>query len=128
MLDWDKALKSATDLAGKFVKDKTVQMQLAHEIATLQQRQDHANDLAQMEINKEDSKSQKWWQAGWRPFFGWTGGIAFFNNYVLMPYATALSDKIQPMDLGEMMPVVMGILGLTTARTYERYKKVERTH
>lgn len=117
-----------TELVGKFIPDKTEAAKAAHEIATLAEKQSHEIALAQVDVNKEDSKSGVWWQAGWRPFFGWIGGIAFMNNYVLMPYATALSDRIQPMDLSEMMPVVMGILGLAGARTYERYKKVERIH
>jgi hypothetical protein len=28
-------------------------------------------DLAQIEVNLQDAKSEKWWQNGWRPAVGW---------------------------------------------------------
>ena len=38
--------------------------------------------LGQIEINLADSKSGKWYQAGWRPAIGWTGAITLALMYI----------------------------------------------
>ena len=48
----DKLIKPVSDIVGKFVKDKDLQAQLDHELATLF----HQANLAQIEVNKIEAK------------------------------------------------------------------------
>ena len=65
-----------TGLLDKFVEDKDQKNKLAHELATMADR--HAQELAkgQLEINKAEASHRSIFVAGWRPFVGWTCGVA----------------------------------------------------
>ena len=119
-------------LLDKFIEDKDQKNALAHEIATMAER--HAQELAkgQLEVNKEEAKSRNVFIAGWRPFIGWTCGVALGYNYVIQPMATFGLAQIDylvalpPLDLSEMMPVLLGMLGLGGLRTFEKFKGVSK--
>ena len=122
----------ATKLLGKFIEDKDTKNKLAHELATMAER--HAQELAksQIEVNKAEAQSRHWFVASWRPFIGWTCGLALCYTYVLQPilvFAMAHMDlliDLPQMELGEMMPVLMGMLGLGGLRTFEKFKGVSK--
>jgi len=80
--------------------------------------------LLQAEINKIDANSKSWFQAGWRPFCGWTCGIGFCYNFLLSPLIQQLFDlpmpKIEAAILNDML---LALLGLGGFRTYEKTKK-----
>lgn len=38
--------------------------------------------LAQIDLNKIEAQHRHWFVAGWRPFFGWVGGIALAWQFV----------------------------------------------
>jgi hypothetical protein len=65
-----------SNLLGKFIEDKDMKNKLAHEVATM--AENHAAELAkgQIEINKAEATHKSIFVAGWRPFIGWTCGIA----------------------------------------------------
>jgi hypothetical protein len=89
----------------------------------------------QLEINKAEAQHHSIFVAGWRPAIGWVCGIALFWNFVLQPlllwgvwmvpeYAdVATAPKL---DTGELMTVLLGMLGLGGLRTYEKRVGVER--
>ena len=89
-------------------------------------------DLAQLDINKQEAAHRSVFVAGWRPFIGWTCGIALAYNYVLQPILifvlaqTGHLMNLPSMDLNEIMPVLMGMLGLGGLRTFEKYKGVSK--
>jgi hypothetical protein len=109
-------------IVSEFVTDKDKANEIAYKIASEAGQREHESRLAQVEVNKLDAKSGKFWQSGWRPFFGWAGGMAFVNNFILIPWAQAAGLEIIPMDWQTMSPVVMGILGLGGVRTVEKVK------
>ena len=78
-------VQPVTGLLDKFIEDKDQKNQLAHEISTMAER--HAQELAkgQLEINKAEAQSRNVFIAGWRPFIGWTCGVAMAYNYVVHP-------------------------------------------
>ena len=94
----------------------------------------HAQELAkgQLEINKAEAQSRNIFVAGWRPFIGWTCGVAMAYNYVIHPimiFVLAQLDylvALPALDLGEMMPVLMGMLGLGGLRSFEKYKGISK--
>ena len=60
--------------------------------------------------------------AGWRPMVGWICALALANNFLVLPYV----DAVQPLDMAVMMPILMGMLGLGTMRTWERLSGKDR--
>lgn len=82
--------------------------------------------LAQVEVNKLDAASNDPFRAGWRPFIGWVCGFGFATQYVFGPWGSWVAALLNhpivfpPMDMGEMMPLLLGMLGLGAYRTYEK--------
>jgi hypothetical protein len=120
-----------TGLLDKVIEDKDQKAALAHEIATMSER--HAQELAkgQLEINKAEAASGSVFKGGWRPFIGWVCGVAFAYHFVIQPFivfgVTAAGVEIPPLpefDMGSLMTVMMGMLGLGGLRTFEKTKKV----
>jgi len=119
-------------LLDKFIEDKDTKNALAHEIATMSER--HAQELAkgQLEVNKVEAASKSMFVAGWRPSVGWVTVIGMASNYILIPmgnFALAIAGSeitIPLLQMSEMMPVLLGMLGLGTMRSVEKIKKVSR--
>jgi hypothetical protein len=87
----------------------------------------------QLEVNKAEAGSSSVFVAGWRPFIGWVCGAACAWNWIGLPIAKAAllvwggpSLTLEPADLTEMLPVLMGMLGLGALRTYEKTQRVAR--
>ena len=125
-------VQSVTGLLDKFIEDKDTKNKLAHEINTMAER--HAQELAkgQLEINKAEAQSRNVFIAGWRPFLGWTMGFAMAYNYVIQPIAIFVLAQLDylvalpALDMTEMMPVLLGMLGLGGLRTYEKKKGISK--
>ena len=118
-----------TNLVGKFIEDKDAKNKLAHEIATMAER--HAQELAkgQLEINKAEAGHKSIFVAGWRPAVGWTCAIAFLYHFILKDliiFGCAIGGVAIPelptFDMGSLMTVLMGMLGLGGLRSFEKYK------
>ena len=110
-------------LLDKFIPDADTKNKLAHEIATLAERQAHEVALAQIEVNKEEAKGN-WFQAGWRPACAWVCVAGFAVNFLVSPLAEPFGIVVPQADISTMMPVLLGMLGLAGARSFERVKKV----
>jgi hypothetical protein len=80
----------------------------------------------QLEINAAEAKHKSMFVAGWRPFIGWVCGSAFAYSFVAQPFlifilAIVGKELVLPeLDLSQMMPVLLGMLGLGGLRTYEK--------
>ena len=93
-----------------------------------------ANDTAlakaQTDINQVEAASENLFKSGWRPFIGWVCGLACAWNWLGLPIAKFVQAlignpvRLSPADLSEMWPLLMGMLGIGTLRTFEKYKKV----
>ena len=110
-------------LLDKFIPDADTKQKLAHDIATLAERQAHQIAIAQIEVNKEDAKGN-WFQAGWRPACAWVCVAGFTVNFLISPLADPFGIMVPQADISTMMPVLLGMLGLAGARSFERVKKV----
>ena len=125
----EQLIAPVTGLLDKFIEDKDQKARLAHEISTMAER--HAQELAksQIEVNKAEAQSRHWFVASWRPFIGWTCGIALMWHFVLSQFilffATMFGFSLPALpefDMGSLMTVLMGMLGLGGLRTFEKYK------
>lgn len=93
-----------------------------------------AIDQKQADINIEEAKSTNWWIAAARPALMWVFVASFTWQYVLLPIATFLlvvfkhPVVLPTLDISVMMPVLIGMLGLSTQRTVEKIQNVSNTH
>jgi hypothetical protein len=108
----------------KIWPDKTEQekQQLAAAVMAVQ---------GQLDTNKTEAASPSVFVAGWRPFIGWVCGTACAWNWIGISVAKfiavtwlAKTINLNPADVSEMMPVLMGMLGLGGLRTFEKVKGV----
>ena len=118
-----------TGLLDKFIEDKDQKAALAHEIATMGEKHSQEALLAQLEINKAEAASGSLFKGGWRPFVGWTCGIAFAYHFVIQPllififaYAGLETPDLPQFDVGTLLPVLGGMLGIGGLRSYEKTK------
>ena len=101
-----------TGLLDKVVEDKDAKNALAHEIATLAEKQAHQAALAQVEVNKAEAQHRSIFVSGWRPFVGWTCGVALAYHFVLAPlilFGVGISGVEIPalpeFDMGSLMTI-----------------------
>ena len=90
----------------------------------------------QLAINQKEAEHGSIFVAGWRPFIGWICGVALGYNFIIQPLllyvawaipdGAVLADAPQ-LDTGELMTVLLGMLGLGGLRTYEKRLGVART-
>jgi hypothetical protein len=90
----------------------------------------------QLEINKVEAQHGSIFVAGWRPAVGWICGIALGWNFIVHPMLLWIAFVVPdiPIDLstapqldtGELMTVLLGMLGLGGLRTYEKRVGVAR--
>lgn len=118
---------AVADLAGSVINkiwpDKTEaeKQQLAAAVTLVQ---------GQIEINKAEASNPSVFVSGWRPAIGWVCGAACAWNWIGLPIAkTAMLIyghplDIAPADIGEMFPVLLGMLGLGGLRTAEKINGV----
>ena len=126
-------LPSIMDVAGRFLpEDKQKRAEAEREIEAKLTESLANIDLANLKINEADAKSGNWFQSGWRPFIGWSCGFALAYTYVMQPILTfGLAQAgylidLPAVNLGEMMPVLMGMLGLGGLRTFEKVKGINK--
>jgi hypothetical protein len=117
----EKFIAPVTNLLDKFIADADTKQKIAHEIATMSERHAQEIALAQIEVNKAEAKGN-WFQAGWRPATGWVCVLGFAVNFLISPLASGFGVEIPQADTSTMLPVLMGMLGLGSMRTYERMK------
>ena len=118
-----------TGLLDKFIEDKDQKAALAHELATMADKHAQQLALAQIEVNKAEAASGSFFKGGWRPFVGWVCGTAFAYHFIIQPLVifilTAIGMDIPDLpefDMGTLLPVLGGMLGIGGLRTYEKHK------
>jgi hypothetical protein len=83
-------------------------------------------------VNKVEAASRSVFVSGWRPAVGWCCVTAMSLNFVVFPLAsfvlaqTGHLVELPTLDMSEMMPVLMGLLGLGGLRTVEKIKQVSK--
>ena len=126
-------LPAVTDVIGRFLpEDKEPKAKAEREIEAKLTTHLAKIDLAQLDINKTEAAHRSVFVSGWRPFIGWSCRVALAWSYVVTPILTFVLAQtgylveLPSMNLGEMMPVLMGMLGLGGLRTFEKFKGVTK--
>jgi len=122
-------LGAVSDLASTVInkiwpdKSEAEKQQLAAAVMVVQ---------GQLDINKVEAANPSVFVSGWRPFIGWVCGVACAWNWIGLKMALFIAAYLgnpldmQPADVSEMMPVLLGMLGLGGLRTVEKLKGVNR--
>ena len=76
--------------------------------------------LGQIPVNLEEAKSDSLFKSGWRPAVGWVCVVGLFYQFLIYPIAVAFEPKITSLDLGTLLTLLFGILGLGALRTQEK--------
>ena len=118
-----------TGLLDKVVEDKDQKARLAHDIATMAEKHAHEAAMAQVEVNKAEAGHRSIFVAGWRPFIGWTCGVALAYHFIFAPlivfgatWAGATIPDLPVFDMDSLMTVLLGMLGLGGMRSFEKAK------
>jgi hypothetical protein len=116
-----------SSLLDKVIPDADVKAKLAHQIATMSDTHAQQALLAQLEINKAEAASGSLFKGGWRPFIGWTSGVAFAYHFVLQPILVFVLTasgvdlpELPEFDMSTLLTVLGGMLGIGSLRTYEK--------
>jgi len=84
----------------------------------------------QIDTNKVEAANPSVFVSGWRPFIGWVCGAACAWNWIGLPIVSIalkvyqIDIPLSPANLTEMMPILLGMLGLGGLRTIEKIKGV----
>lgn len=82
--------------------------------------------LAQADTNKIEAASPSLFVSGWRPAVGWICGLGLGVQFLVAPLATWAATLLghpvtfPTLDMGTLMTLLAGLLGLGTLRTTEK--------
>lgn len=99
-----------------------------------QRAQDLQELQAQTDINKVEAASNSLFVAGWRPMIGWVCGSGLAMQFIVGPFATWIATlanhpiKFPELDMGTLLTLLIGMLGLGGMRTAEKIKGVSSGH
>ena len=120
-------IPAVSGILDKFVPDADTKNKLAHEIATMSEKHAQEALLAQLEIVKAEAASGSLFKGGWRPAVGWVCAIAFAYHFILKDliifgatFAGADLPEMPEFDMGTLLTVLGGMLGIGGLRTYEK--------
>ena len=118
-------------LLDKIIPDKDARAKAQEELLKTANDQEFQLALAQIEVNKEEAKSESLFKSGWRPAIGWTCTLGLIYNFVLYPFllwlvaVTGSSILPPPLVSDILMELVFALLGLGGLRTYEKVKGIK---
>ena len=116
----------ATTVVNKIWPDKSQaeREQLAAAVALVQ---------GQLGVNQAEASNPSVFVSGWRPFIGWVCGSALVYHYILRPMLPWLFSvfgvNVPPpvsLDMGDLITILLGMLGLGGLRTFEKTKGVSK--
>ena len=82
----------------------------------------------QLVINKVEAAHRSIFVSGWRPFLGWISGLSIGYVYLFQPILDMILQMFGVevdwvvLDLGQLMPLILGMLGLGGLRSFEKAK------
>ena len=113
-------------------KDKSTIGNLAWDIReAIKGKELDPNELIQIQtkINEIEARHRSVFVAGWRPFVGWTCGIALCYHFVLQPfllflvYSFGYQVDLPVFDMSTLTTILLGLLGLGGMRSFEKVKR-----
>ena len=118
-------------LIERFFPDKEKAAEAEREFLKMAVQGELTQIIAQLEINAKEAAHPSIWVAGWRPFFGWIGGVGFLYSVVVQPalvwYGLSQGWPEPPaLNMDLLWVVITGMLGIGGLRTFEKVKQVSK--
>lgn len=128
-------ITAALDLGGKLIDrlfpDPLKRDEAKLELLKLQQTGQLSEMAGQLDINKTEAASPVWFVAGWRPYIGWICGTGLAYQFIFMPIfngvatMSSMTAGFPSLDMGTLLTLLLGMLGLGGMRTYEKITGAE---
>ena len=128
MFGIDDAIAAGLKVLNKFIPDPAAKALAEKELRDSLL----AADKGQMEVNAVEAAHRSIFVAGWRPFIGWTCGIAFLYHFIVVPsvqFGFAMYGENIPLptfDMNALLTVLLGMLGFGGMRSYEKIKGITK--
>ena len=118
-------------LVTRTIPDPTLKEQLRRELELAQLAADTDLAKAQAAINQTEAANPNLFVSGWRPFVGWVCGLGLAYAFLIKPIASPLIQKwsgvpMEALDVGTLLTLLFGMLGLGGMRTVEKLSGVAR--
>ena len=115
----------------RFVPDPEKKAAAEMELVKMAADGDLKQIIAQLEINAKEAAHPSIFVAGWRPFFGWAGGVGFIYSVMLQPmlawYSSVRGWPSPPvLNIDLLWVVITGMLGIGGMRTFEKSRGATR--
>lgn len=127
-------------IVDKLIPDPVAKAQAQIQLLQLQQNETFKEIDAQLQqtaqqtdTNKVEAGSTSLFVAGWRPFIGWVCGSGLAYQYLADPliswFAAIMHYPMPPsLDLGTLITMLAGLLGLGGMRTVEKLQGINSGH
>lgn len=123
-----EAVAAGLEVINKFIPDPEAREKAAAALRDALFRWDDG----QMKTNQAEAVSGNLFVAGWRPYIGWTCGLALSWQYFLMPMTLWLAAvcgvhlPTPPAIDHVLWELMFGMLGMGGLRTFEKIKGVTK--
>jgi hypothetical protein len=107
-------------------KDKLELQEKLAAIADQEAAREHEEVMGQIQTNTAEAGNSNLFVSGWRPFVGWVCGVGVGYSFILEPLAEFVakmfgySGAFPALDMGNLMTLMMGMLGMGYLRTKEK--------
>lgn len=134
MFGLDDIIGSALKIVDRVIPDPAAKAAAQLKVMELAQSGELAQMTGQMDVNKAEATNPNWFVAGWRPFVGWVCGCGLFSQFIVRPFViwgSALAGHptdFPSLDMGTLVTLLGGMLGLTAARTVEKMNDAAGNH
>jgi hypothetical protein len=121
-------ITAALDIGGKLIDrlwpDPTQRDAARLELLKLQQSGDLAQITGQLKINEIEAASPSLFVSGWRPAVGWVCVAGLAYQFLIYPIALSWLPGISSLDMGTLLTLLLGMLGIGGLRTAEKLQGV----
>lgn len=127
-------LNIGSTLIERLIPDKSAQEAAKSALLQMQVQGELAQIQGQLEVDKTEAGSQSIFVAGWRPFIGWICGCGLGYQFLVRPLFQFVADllgshaQLQSLDLGTLMTLLFGMLGLGAMRTVDKINGAQSGH
>lgn len=125
------------EILDRVIPDKSQAAAAKAQLLETQVQGELSNAVAQLQTDAAEATNKSVFVAGWRPFVGWTCGVAFLYAFFVQPFMQFILvackvnidiTKLPKLDMTVMMPVLLGMLGLGAMRSYDKTQGTDNGH
>jgi len=116
----EQLIAPVSGLLEKFIPSADEANRLAHEIATISEKQHQEIMLQQIELAKIEANGS-FLQRSWRPMIGHCCWVGLAYNVILSPFL-GIWLPVPEIQSDLLYPVLLGMLGMSGIRGYEKVK------